>query len=173
MATLFNMLRKTIFWLTVVFISVAVFALTFAQASAYEFADWRLSRKFYDLIMAGLPVAVLLTLTGTIKRTNNKSKNITIVVATITGTIVTLFILVSMTFSVGFLTITNHTLLYRLRTNPNTTIMVQHVGQGAFGADGQRIVKLEPFLTIWNKTTIIDTAMINKEDWVFINEKQR
>ena len=38
--------------------------LTFGQSSVYEFDDWKLSRRFYNIIMQGLPIVVTLTLTG-------------------------------------------------------------------------------------------------------------
>lgn len=145
MTTSFNIILKTIFWLAIVFIIVALYALTFGQSSNIEFADWKLSRLFYDTIIQGLPIAILLTLTGSIKRRNEKSKNINLIVLTIIGSVISFFIMVSMLFSVGFLTITNDTLLYRNKTNPTTTIMVQTIGQGAIGSDRHRAVKLEPF----------------------------
>lgn len=166
-----NIILRTIFWLTIVFIVVTFYALTFGQSSTYEFADWKLSRQFYDTIMQGLPVAILLTLTGTIKRTNDKSRNIIIIITTILVSIVSFFVIVSMLFSVGFLTFTNDILLYRRKDNPTTTIMTQTIGQGALGADGHRIVELEPFFKFWNKTTIIDTTAIDKTDWIFVNKK--
>lgn len=169
--TTINIILRTIFLLTIIFIVVTVYALTFGQSSTYEFADWKLSRQFYDTIMQGFPFAILLTLTGIIKRTNDKSKNIAIIITTIIGSIISFFIMISMLFSVGFLTVTNDTLLYKLKANPTITIMTQTIGQGALGADGHRIVKLEPFLKFWNKTTIIDTTTIDKADWIFVNKK--
>jgi hypothetical protein len=171
MTTTLNIILKTIFWLTIVFAVLAIYALTFGQFSTFEFSDWKLRQQFYDNITQGLPIAVLLTLTRTIKRTNNKSKNIIIIFATILVSIVSVFIMVSVFFLVGFLTITNDTLLYKHKTNPTTIIMSQTIGQGALGADGYRIVKLEPFLNFWNKTTIIDTTIIDKSDWIFVNKK--
>jgi hypothetical protein len=171
MTTTLKIILKIIFWLTIVFIIVTFYALTFGQSSDYEFADWKLGRQFYDILMPGLPVAILLTLTGSIKRTNDKSKNIIIIVVTIVSSAISLFILISMLFSVGYLTITNDILLYNHRTNQTTSIITQTIGQGASGVDGNRIVKLEPFLKFWNKTTIIDTTIIDKADWIFINKK--
>lgn len=171
MTTTLNIIFKAIFWLTIVFIVVTFYTLTFGQSSTYEFADWKLSQQFYDTIMQGLPIAILFTLTGTIKRTNNQSKNFTIIVVTIIGSIVSFYLMVSMLFSVNFLPITNHILLYKGRTNQTTIIMTQTIGQGALGADGHRIVKLEPFFYFWNKITIVDTTTIDKADWIFVNKK--
>ena len=171
MTTTLNIIFKAIFWLTIVFIVVTFYTLTFGQSSTYEFADWKLSQQFYDTIIQGLPIAILFTLTGTIKRTNNQSKNFTIIVVTIIGSIVSFSLMVSMLFSVNFLSITNHILLYKGRTNQTTIIMTQTIGQGALGADGHRIVKLEPFFYFWNKITIVDTTTIDKADWIFVNKK--
>ena len=171
MKSTLNIILKTIFWLTILFVVVTFYALTFGQSSTYEIADGKLKQQFYDIIMQGLPIAVLLTLTGTIKRTYDKSKNIAIIVVTIIGSIISFFIMVSLLFSVGFLTITNDTLLYRDKTRPTTIIMSQTIGQGALGEDGHRTVKLEPFLKFWNKTTIIDTTTIDKSEWIFVSKK--
>ncbi len=171
MTTTINIILRIIFWLTIVFIVVAFYALIFGQSSTYEFADWKLSKQFYDTIMQGLPIAILLTLIGTIKRTNDKSKNITIIFTTITGSMFSFFVMASMLFSVSFLTITNDTLLYRHKANSTTVIITQVIGQGTLGADGHRVVKLEPFLKFWNKTSIIDTTRINKAGWIFVNKK--
>jgi len=171
MTTLPDIILKTIFWLTIIFIIVTIYSLTFGQSSHYEFGDYKISSKFYDTIMQGLPIAILLTLTGTMKRTNEKSKNIVLIVLTVIGSAVSFFIMVSMIFSVGFDTITNDITLYRSKTNPAITITKQTLGRGAAGADGHRIVQLEPFLKFWNKVTIIDTIALNKSEWTFVNEK--
>jgi hypothetical protein len=171
MTTKLNIILRTIFWLTILFIIVTVYALTLGQSSSYEFADRKMSQQFYDIIMQGLPIAILLTLTRTIKQTNDKSKNIILIFVTIICAVISFFIMVSLFFSVGFLTIRNDTLLYKHKTNQTKTIITQTIEQGTLGADGHRIVKLEPFLKFWNKTTIIDTTTIDKADWIFVNKK--
>lgn len=165
-----NIIFKTIFFLSILFVVLTFYSFTFGQTLPYEFADWRLSRQFYNLIMQGLPLALLLTLTGTLKRKNAKAQNIKIIVVTIIGSIVCFFIMANMLFSVGFLTITNDTLLYKHKTKPTTTIMKQTIGQGALGEDGHRIVQVESFLKFWNKTTIVDTTKLDKSDWIFVNK---
>lgn len=170
MTKIFNIILRTIFWLSIAFLVVTFFALTFGTSSSYEFADSKLSHQFYNLIGQGLPIAILLTLTGTIKRTKKKSKNISVIIVTILGSIYSIFIVINMLFSVGFLTITNDKILFKNRTNPTTMIVAQTIGQGALGADGHRIVKLEPLLKFWNKSTFVDTAMMNRTEWIFVNE---
>lgn len=171
MTTILKIFLKTIFILTILFIVVTIYALIFGQNSTYEFADWKLSRQFYGVIMQALPIVILLTHTGTIHHANSKSVNITIVATTVICSIASFFIMVSMLFTVGFITITNDTLLYRHKIKPSITIMKQNIGQGALGSDGHRIVKLQPYFKYWNKVTIIDTATIEKSEWNFVNHK--
>ncbi|MFN3918006.1 MAG: hypothetical protein ACK4K0_09720 [Flavobacteriales bacterium] len=42
---------------------------------------------------------------------------------------------------------------------------------GAFGYGGKRIVVVEPFLKYWIKPTPIDTQLMNKEDWIYVNKQ--
>lgn len=171
MTSLLNIIRKTIFWLSIFLIVLTIYSLTFGQFSNYEFADYKVSSQFYETIMEGLPLAILLTLTGTIKRTHEKSRNIGTIVVTVLISIISFFIMVSLIFSVGFLTITNDLILYQLKSNPKIIITKQTIGQGALGSDGYRIVQLQPFMIFWNKVSIVDTTTINKNEWTFINEK--
>jgi hypothetical protein len=170
MPTTLKILLKATFWLSVAFIAVTCYALTFGQSSTYEFADWEVSDRFYNTIMPGLPIAILLTLTGTVKQANDSTKNATIIIATMLAAGISFFVMVSMLFSVGFVRITNDTVLYRHKASPTTTIVSQTIGYGALGGDGHRVVKLEPFLHFWNKRTRMDTAKINKAEWILVDE---
>ncbi len=172
MTTVLNIIRKIVFWMTLIFICVTLFSLSFGQSLNYEFANNKVKSNFYNIIMSGLPIAVMLTMVGTIKRKNKKSKNISIVASTILTSGLSFFIIVNMMFLVGFLAIENKIILFRKKSNPKIVIAKQSIGQGALGEDGQRIVQLDPFLKIWNKVTFIDTTSINKSEWIFVNEKK-
>ena len=63
-----QVIKKTIFWAAIVFIGLTIFTLTIGQILPYEFADYKLQHKYYDTIIQGLPIAVLLTLFGTLKK---------------------------------------------------------------------------------------------------------
>jgi hypothetical protein len=172
MTTLLIILRKSIFWLTLIFIAITLFSLTVGQSLNYEFANNDLSSNFYNIIMPGLPIAILLTLFGTIKMKNQKSTNISIIILTILASVISFFIMVNMMFSVGFLVIENEAVLFRKKDNSNIIIAKQSIGQGALGEDGHRIVQLQPFLKFWNRVTIIDTTSIDKGRWKFVNERK-
>ena len=118
MTILLTILRKAIFLLTLIFIAVALFSLTVGQSLNYEFANNNLSSNFYDIIMTGLPVAIMLTLVGTIKMKNKRTNNIAIAVGTISASIISFFAIVNIMFSVGFVVIENEAVLFRKKDNP-------------------------------------------------------
>lgn len=169
MKSILSIIGKIIYWMAICFICISIYTLTIAQDLGYEFTDWQLSRIIYDYVMQGLPFAILLTLTGTLKRTNKNNK--IIIALTISASICSFLIIASLVFTIGFLTITNDEMLFKQKSSTNITIMTQTIGQGALGEDGHRIVKLEPFLYFWNKVTIIDTSKINKTEWIPVNKK--
>lgn len=111
-----------------------------------------------------------MTLTSTIHRSFPKIKNISIVVLTVIGVIISFYLVLSILFSVGFNSINTDTILYSNKLNPKKVIVTQTIGQGAFGGSYHRVVKLEPFLKFWNHTTKFDTSSMNKVDWILINK---
>jgi len=158
--------------LALIFIAIALFSLTIGQSLNYEFANNDLSSNFYDIIMSGLPIAILLTLVGTIKMKNERTNNIAIAVGTIFASIVSFFAIINIMFSVGFVVIENEAVLFRKKDNPNIIIATQSIGYGVFSEDGHRTVQLQPFLKFWNKVTVIDTTSIDKKQWEFVNERK-
>ncbi len=166
MTSPFNIILKVIFWLSLLFIVVAIYSLTLTQHINYEFADWEVRNEFYGVILFGLPVAVLLTLTGSIKKTNNMMQNTMVIGSSVLTSIIAFNLMTSMLFSVGFITFTNDTILYKHRYKKRVTISEQRIRyNGTIGFYKQRIVQIEPLLTFWNKVTPIDTATINRAEW--------
>ena len=149
---------------------VTVFSLTIGQILPYEFADYKLQQKFYDTIIQGLPIAVLLTLFGTIKKENSRTKNWTYIGLTVLTSIICLVAQLFLVFSFGFGVWTTITTTYRHKSE-NKEIKEQLYDIGAFGYGGQRTVKIEPFLNYWILPTPIDTLTINKNEWDFVNEQ--
>lgn len=161
---------KIIFWTAIAFICLTIFSLTIGQLLLFEFADYRVMHKYYDTVMQGLPIAILLTLFGTIKLKNTKSKKWTIVGLTILTSILSFVIVVSLMFRIGFGAWSTVTTIYRHKTE-NKVIKEQWFDVGALGYGGQRIVEIEPFLKFWILPTKIDTTAIDKNEWIFVNER--
>ena len=162
--------KQTIFWCSLAFIMLTVFSLTVGQVLPIEFEDYKVMHSYYDIIMQGLPIAVLLTLIGTIKKKNSKTKNWILVGLTILTSIISFAIMISLILRIGFGAWTTETILYRHKTE-RKEIKEQLFDIGALGYGGRRTVQIKPYLEYWVFVTEIDTLKINKDHWEFVNEQ--
>jgi len=165
-----KVIKKTIFLTAIFFIGLTIFVLTVGQILPYEFAAYKIMHNFYDTIMQGLPIAILLTLFGTIKRKKTRVQNLTFLGVTVLISIMSFFIVVSLMFRIGFGAWTTVSTLYRHKTE-DKVIKEQLFDVGALGYGGQRIVEIKPVLKYWILPTKIDTSKINKNEWKFVNEQ--
>lgn len=166
-----NFIRRTIFWLTIAFIISSIFALTIGQFLPIEFRGTKIQSEYYYLVFTILPFAFLLTLIGTLKKKHSKLKNWIIGIVTVLSAGLCFFILVRIMFSVAFGVWTNETILYRNKDNKNITITRQIFDVGALGYQGHRIAELTPVLKYFQTVKEVDTAQIDKSQWIFVNEE--
>ena len=169
--TVLNIIRRTIFWLTIVFIVSSVFELTVGQSLPVDFKDNKMQSDYYYFVFTALPFSFLLTLFGTIKKKNTKARNWTIGVLTTLSAGLCFFILVRVMFSIGFGAWTNEAILYRKKNNKNITINQQIFDVGALGYGGHRTAQLTPFLKYFQTIKQVDTTKIDKTQWIFVNEE--
>ncbi len=167
-----KILLRIIFWLAIIFTVISFYSLTIGENMNIEFADWRLMQKYYEIILEWLPLAVLLTLCGTIKRKNSKLRNIVIAITTMTVSLFSFFIIVGTMFAIAFGAWMDTTTLYESRENHHVTIKEQRFDEGALGYGGIRIVKLKPFMKYWNIVTEVDTTTLNKKEWILLNKDE-
>jgi hypothetical protein len=165
-----QVIRKTVFWTALVFIGLTIFALTVGLILPFEFADYKIMHKFYETITQGLPIAILLTLFGTLKCEKTKARNWTFLGVTVLSSIISFFIMVSLFFTIGFGAWTTLTTIYRHKTE-DKVIKEQILDIGALGYGGRRTVEIKPVLKYWILPTKIDTTTINKNEWIFVNEQ--
>ena len=166
-----KIIKKIFKWTTLSFLGIALFAMTFGQVIPIEFLDWHDMHLFYDIILQGLPIAILLTLVWTINKDRPKKTNLTIGIVTPILAIAMFFGTVTLMFSYGFGAWVNFEIIYENKDNPKTTINKQLWDIGAFGYGGQRTVKLTPLLGIWNLVKEVDTAEIEKENWILVQKQ--
>lgn len=165
-----RVIKLIIFWTAITFIVLTVFSLTIGQSLPYEFANYKLQQRFYDTIIQGLPIVVLLTLLGTIKRKNAKKKNWIFLGLTVLTSFICFIGQLFLIFTFGFGVWTTETTLYRHKTE-NKVIKEQLFDIGALGYGGRRIVEIKPFFRYWILPTPVDTVTINKNEWELINLK--
>ncbi|RZL46351.1 MAG: hypothetical protein EOP00_15270 [Pedobacter sp.] len=159
-----------IFWTAIAFNVLTVLTLTIVQILPYEFADYKLQHGFYDSIIQGMPFAVLLTLFGTIKNKNSKTRNWSYVGLTTLASFTCLLSQLFLIFYFGFGAWTTVGVLYRHKLE-NKEIKEQLYDIGAFGYGGKRIVEIKPFLKYWILPKPIDTLKIKKNEWVLVNDQ--
>ena len=164
-------LRLTIFWLTIIFIIVALFALTIGQYLPIDFKNYKTQSNFYYFVFTGLPFAILLSLFGTLKREYSKFKSWTIGILTVLSAGFCFFILMFTMFTIGFGAWTNETILYRNNDDRNITINEQIFDIGALGYGGRRTVKLKPIFMIFQTVENIDITKIDNAKWTYVNEE--
>lgn len=158
-------------WTTLLFFGIAISAMTIGQIVPIEFADWNDMHLFYDIILQGLPIAILLTLVWTIRKERQKKTNIAIGVATLILAVGMLFGTFFLMFSYGFGAWVDEEIIYEKKNDPEVTINQQLWDIGAFGYGGQRTVKLTPFLGLWNLVEVVDTTKIENEKWTLVQRE--
>jgi hypothetical protein len=168
---LIKSIRQTIFWLTIIFIIIAFFSLTIGQYLSIDFKNYKTQSDFYYFVFTGLPFAFLLTLFGTLKKQNSKSKNWTIGILTVLSAGISFFILMFTMFMIGFGAWVNETILYRKNDDKNITINQQIYDVGALGYGLKRTVQLKPIFIFFQTVENIDTTKIEKAKWTYVNEE--
>jgi hypothetical protein len=166
-----KIIQKTVKWIIISFFLIVLFSFTIAQIIPIEFADWRVLHKFYEKIIEGLPIAVLLTLIWTLKKSKSKRRNIITGILTFMVAIIVCFSSIFLVFSYGFGVWINYEIVYEHKVNPEQTINKQIYDIGAFGYGGKRIVELKPFFKYWKKVQLIDTTKIETKNWIRVEKE--
>ena len=166
-----NILLKIIFILTITAFVLLILGAILFDTLSLEFKDEKFAIDLPIIFLLAIPFGIMLTLTGTIKKGKTKEKNWT-------AFGLTLFITVATFFIIYFLAInsagvwTNELILFRNKSDNKISINKQIYDLGALGHDREsiRIVKVKPFVIYFNQVTKIDTAKLDKKQWLTVNE---
>jgi hypothetical protein len=171
MMPVINIIRRIIFWSAIVFLVIGFYSLTIAQAIPVEFADWSVMHDYYDYVMGGIPVAVLLTLFGTIKLKEPILRNAAVIALTVIATIFAFSWMMNELFTTGFCVWSSDHVLYENKSDSAITIRRQRNDCGAIGYGGHRVVKLKPLFHYWYVVTHVDTTAIDPAKWNYVNKR--
>ena len=117
---------KAIYWLSLTIIISGILSLIIYQYSNLEFANETIRHSFFNIVFWGIPLAILLTLFGTINKANKKSKNIFISSLTILGACLVLFLIALIgPFIFPYLIVINEKLLFVHKSNNEVSIKEQ------------------------------------------------
>lgn len=166
-----KVLYRIIFWASFLFLAVFLWTVTIGQSINFEFRDHNTSNAFYNVILAGTPIAILLTLFGTLKKNHDKTRKLLTIFATIGLTVITSMFLLNNLFTIGFGAWTTFNIAYEDKTNPERQIREQQYDAGAFGYGGSRLVEVKPFAGLFWKISPIDTTKIDKTKWVRVDKE--
>lgn len=165
-----NKIKKIVFWIAITFIGLWLLMPLLRWILDLEFATDSIKSEYKEFLFFTVPIALLLTLFGTIKSKDSRLK----VVSKVFGT----FVIVVITVLIMFISIfydmcswTNRKILYESKNDLNTKIIARDFGCGATDSRPPRVGvhKVEYFTDYFIHTTEIDTAKIDKDEWSCIS----
>lgn len=159
------------FLVNVVCLSIVVFAFTVGQMVPIEFSNLNARNVFYSFGYYAIPVGILLTLTGTIKKDDGWKKVASKVVLTVSAALASIAILVASLFTVGFGAWVDLGTTFRAKEDRRIRIVEQLYDIGAFGYGGRRLVKTIPITPWFDYVEEIDSSAIDRSQWYPVNEE--
>lgn len=168
---MFKALYRLIFWTSLLFLAVLLWTLTIGQTINYEFKDSKTANNFYNVILGGTPIAILLTLFGTFKKHHDNVRKLLTICSTVGVTVVAFMFLLNNLFTIGFGTWTTFNIAYEDKTNPERQIREQRYDVGALGYGDDRIVEVKPFGGLFWKVVTVDTTNIDSAKWIRVDKE--
>ena len=166
-----KVLFRLIFCCSICFLIVFLWTVTIGQTINYEFREHKIASEFYNIILVGTPVAILLTLFGTLKKRHDNTRKLVTIFATIGLTVLTFMFLLNNLFTIGFGAWTTFNIAYEHKENSDRQIREQRYDVGALGYAGVRVVEVKPFAGMFWKVSRIDTTTVNKTEWKRIDKE--
>ena len=166
-----KVLYRIIFWGSLLFLAVFLWTMTIGQTINFDFINHKTANDFYNVILGGTPIAILLTLFGTLKKHHDKERKLLTIFATIGLTVLTFMFLLNNLFTIGFGAWTTFNIAYENKTNPERQIREQRYDVGALGYGGDRIVEVKPFAGLFWQVSPVDTTKIDKTKWVRVDKE--
>ncbi len=117
------------------------------------------------------PVAILLTLFGTVKKRHDIIRKIMTIILTAGVALLCFFYLLNNIFTIGFGAWTTFNIAYENKHHPEQQIREQRYDAGALGYGGNRVVEIKPFASLFWKVTHVDTTKIDKANWIRVDKE--
>ena len=158
-------LLKVIFWSSVGFIALILVAALLLHTLPLTFATGDDEDMFDRLAFGGLPIAILLTLTKTIKRTETKSTIVTKTVLTVVAAIIP--VLIAFATALGLCTWQTGKTLFNKKDDATTKIVLREFGCGAVDntAPDCNVVEIKYITSHFMWISAIDTTTMDRTVW--------
>ena len=166
-----QMFNRIIFWIAIVSILFFILPPIIGLLLPLEFTNDRFKDIYEKIRFTTLPIAILLTLFGTIKITDSSQRKTTKIVLTIVAAVLSGMILF-FSFWSGMCAWATERILFDNSENPSKKIVLREFGCGATdsGSPVIRVCKIKtitPYL-IW--VTKADTTSIDRQVWTRAKE---
>lgn len=163
-------LKAIILKVCIIFLIVWGLGFTIGQKIPIEFSSHNFQNSFYDIEFIGIPISISLGLLTRIRRSDeDKLKIIKIIGSILFGGVIFLA-LTNIIFILGFGVWQDMNIIYTNKENNKERIIEQIYDVGAFGYGDRRIVKVKPLTFLFKTVIPIDTNLIDKNKWEFVNE---
>ena len=162
---------KIIFYCSIVFLIILLWTVICGQKVNIDFRDSHIQSQFYSILFMGMPIAILLTLFGSIRKCYSRKRKILTIIATGLLSIFSFFYIMGSMFTIGFGHWSTMNIAYESKGNPSIQIREQQYDIGALGYGERRVVEVKPFLLLFWKTIPVDTVTIDKTQWRRIDKE--
>lgn len=166
-------ISKIIYWVSLASIFVFVIVPLIGRFTPLEFTNDNFKDLFEQIRFFGLPIAILLTLFGTLKHKDTTSTKTMKTLLTICIAVFSVFILF-MTVFAGMCRWTNSKVLFENKSDNTTKIVLRDFGCGATdsGNPTYKVCKIKNITPVLIWVTSIDTAKINRQIWQRVENKE-
>jgi hypothetical protein len=166
-----RIISKTFFYCSIVFLIFFLWTITGGQKVNIEFRDSNIRNQFYSTLFIGTPIAILLTLFGSIRRTHSRTKKVLTFITTGTLSIASFFFILDSMLKIGFGDWSTMNIMYENKRERSIQIREQQFDIGALGYGGKRVVEVSPFLLLFWKANPVDTGTIDKTQWIPVGKE--
>lgn len=163
-------IRKTICWAAIVFLILWIIRPLVWYILGLEFASDSTNSSYKKLMFYAVPIAMLLTLFGTIKAGDKGTQIAAKVLATVGVSFMVIFLMI-ISILTDMCVWTNGKVLYESKLEPNTKIIEREYGCGAFDSEPPTIgiYKVQNFTKYFIRSTEINVSSIDKNEWIPVN----
>jgi hypothetical protein len=164
MRNIFQKLMTILYWSSISFIvlwflSAAIFKILF-----FEFTDQTVESQYIDFRFNSLLVAILFTLTGTLKKTDSAFYIVGKILLTMTATAIVIFFLV-LSIWTDCTWITNETIFLNKETNSQRIVSRSKGCLLVSGKLTEHFFIITPITNYLISAVEVDTSRINKSEW--------
>lgn len=159
--------RKAIYLFSKAIIVLFFLTITLGQVLPVEFTNPNLKETYYSFILFGVPIAILLTLTG-INRKTDRTLVVARSILTPLIAIISFFVIINLMlrFDLGMTSWDEREILFHQKARPEVVVVKETGTVGVFGAKTTRIVKKTSFTPVFQMVQEVDTLLIDSKYWV-------